>query len=551
MTELSCFPYAVGHSDEGVCLGIQIGPYYGLLDCGLADIALLRQARRADFAFCSHAHTDHAQGLRSLSEAFPGLPVYGSEVTARLLPLNWPNHPTSRFCRGLPWRTPIELAQGLTAQIWPAGHLPGAACLLLTYTTPQRTYSIFYTGDCFLSNGRLVEGLPLTELRGLRPDVLIVDGTYGTARHPHRRQQENQLAERVNKSLDSGTCVVFPAPVLGLGQELLMLTRSHHHFTGQPIDIWVDATIAGGCDAYLELLPYFPSAVQNFAQHQALFWDERVLPLARRLPTEAPLTVEQPAIFITHPTTHPAHYCHSYDGEWTVFLPYDSDLSLWQAQPVDERIELVGYDWLDALKTTTASGTVQVESYTMTNHCDGVGTTQLIHNLRPQHVIFTHGAADKLAELASLEELQSRYQLHLSTAHQPIELPLAESFWQPEPLRETAYEGEVEAAAHELMMRLPPHLAKDPRWVQLSDTGIIEARWQGDQLVIRGLNQQELLQSSARQATSVAHTCYYCRHLRGQRCRNSASPLFGLKVTPEGSCPVFERARQGPEFELS
>ena len=72
---------------------------------------------------------------------------------------------------------------------------------MLTYTTYERAYKLLYTGDFFLSNSRLVEGFRLEELRGIELDVLIVEGSYGTARHPHRRNQENQLS-RKNKSGD-------------------------------------------------------------------------------------------------------------------------------------------------------------------------------------------------------------------------------------------------------------------------------------------------------------------------------------------------------------
>jgi Cft2 family RNA processing exonuclease len=67
-----------------------------------------------------------------------------------------------------------------------------------------------YTGDFFLSNSRLVEGLPLEALRGLEPDVLIVEGSYGTARHPHRRNQENNLAERINQAIAGAKSVLMP-----------------------------------------------------------------------------------------------------------------------------------------------------------------------------------------------------------------------------------------------------------------------------------------------------------------------------------------------------
>ena len=70
-------------------------------------------------------------------------------------------------------------------------------------THPTAYYKLLYTGDFFLSNSRLVEGLRLDELRGLNLDVLLIEGSYGTSRHPHRRNQENQLAERIHRAISS------------------------------------------------------------------------------------------------------------------------------------------------------------------------------------------------------------------------------------------------------------------------------------------------------------------------------------------------------------
>lgn len=127
---------------------------------------------------------------------------------------------------------------------------------------------------------------------------------------------------------------------------------------------------------------------------------------------------------------------------------------------------------------------------------------------------------------------------------QKIDLPLAAAFWQPAPPRDSFYEGEVDMNSEGVQLKLPQSLERDPRWAQLADTGVVEASWQGNQLVIRGLNQQELMQVVPREGASAEQTCYYCRHLRGQRCRNPESPLVGLQVTSDGSCAVFERSSQ-------
>ncbi len=544
MTQLDCFPYGAGHGDEGVCLLVRMGPYRILLDCGLSDISALIGSTEiaevsdrvpADVVLCSHAHSDHAQGLLSLHRAFPQLPIYASEATTQLLQLNWLDEPgrIPQFVHALPWRSPVEFQDGLTAELFPAGHLPGAAAILLTYTPREgRSYSVLYTGDFFLSNSRLVEGLRLEELRGLRPDVVIVEGTYGTARFPHRRQQENQIAERISQALSDRHSVLLPLPMVGLGQELLMLLRSHHSFTGRDLDVWVDGTVASGCDAYLDLLPHLPASVQNFAKHQSLFWDDRIRPRVRRLhPEQRSLVGESPCIVLTDFSIDWQEFCEDTPERWLILLPHHLEESLIDVPPE-----------------------YAIETYLLAQHCDGASTTQFIHNLRPQHVIFVHGDPNYLSDLTGLDELHNRYHLHSPASGNLVELPIGETFLQPAP-PETTYEGELSEFGTVVTITLPDAITNDSRWRSLSDTGLVEARWQGQDLILRGLSQRELMTQNNERSPAWDNAekdcCFRCRHYRGQRCWNPASPLFNFKVTSDGYCPAFESAQTaiGPTRE--
>jgi Cft2 family RNA processing exonuclease len=573
MIELECIPFGVGHADEGVCLLVRMGPYRILLDCGLKDISSLQNLKipanqpfksaqsdlPADLLLCSHAHPDHARGLLALHQTFPQLPIYASEVTTHLLPLNWPELELAEIpllCQALPWRSPIEFGDGLSAELLPAGHLPGAAAFLLTYTPPQtrgntsrRSYTLLYTGDFFLSNSRLVEGLPLADFRELAPDVLIIEGTFGTARHPHRRQQENQLAERISQAFIQGFSVILPVPVFGLGQELLMLLRSHHYFTGRDLDIWVDQAIAAGCDAYLQILPHLPTTVQNFAQHQPLFWDQRVRPRVQRLePEQHQFASQSPCIILCDKPVDVSQYCHAVEHSWLLLLPQRpgqvSPLAQSRANSAPPLVDPV-MDAITRFQPQIQAGQLKVETYLLAQHCDGPGTTQMIHNLRPQHVIFVHGSPTYLADLTSLDELNNRYHLHCPGVGTRVELPIGEGLLQPNPTLETvaSYEGELNEFGTVITITLPEAIAADPRWQQFADTGLVEASWQGEALVLQGLSQRELLLGQGHYVMSDVSCCATCQHYRGQRCWNRASSLFGFKVTPEGYCPAFEPLR--------
>ncbi|MBD2103751.1 MBL fold metallo-hydrolase [Leptolyngbya sp. FACHB-261] len=563
--ELACLPLAVGHADQGICLQVRLGPHRVLLDCGLRDLSLLDEVM-ADLVLVSHAHPDHARGVLALHQARPKLPIYASEVTTHLLPLNWSgaDSEASRvgLCQALPWQTPVEVRPGLTVALLPAGHLPGAACILLNYDAGPQTYSVLYTGDFFLSNTRLVEGLPLENLRTLSPNVLILEGSYGTARHPHRRVQENQLAERVHQAINAGQSVLLPLPTLGPGQEVLMLLRSHHYFTGRELDIWVDGQVAEACDSYLAILSHLPASVQNFAQHQPLFWDERIKPRVRRVnsPQERSRLGCSPCVVLTDLYTDLGDYlptagqCEGPGQSWRVLLPQLPNGRA-DGREVGGRATIgqhnlpAGWEaWLQASRS--GSGTtdtpISVETYLLGDHCDGSSTTQLIHNLRPQHVVFVHGSETYLSDLANLDELRNRYQIHTPNPGLLVELPIGESFYAATPaaqaLPEVRYEGEVTELDELVSLDLPGEIKQDPRWRMFADTGLIEARWQGEELVLRGLTPRELLSASSETEPSPGsgRSCGSCRFFRGQRCWNPESPLSSFKVSPEGYCPAYE-----------
>jgi Cft2 family RNA processing exonuclease len=525
-----------------------------LLDCGLPNLAPLEavssMVESADLLFCSHAHRDHAQGLWAFAQRFPQVPIYASEVTTQLLPLNWMNQGQTlppQWGHALPWHTPLALTDDLTIQIWPAGHLPGAASALFTYRTPQRAYRVFYAGDFFMSNSRLVEGLPLEALRGLKPDVLILEGSAGTARHPHRRQQENQLAATLYHLWRQGRSLLLPVPTLGLGQELVVLLRSHHQFTGQDITVWVDSPVAAGCDAYLDLLPYLPSSIQNFARHQPLFWDERIRPRMRRLPNPAQPVTDHPCIVIGDQAMDLSSYCRSSAQPWSILLPADLASDLAQGMlALGEAGPTASFDWLQGLGPELATGQVDLHTYTLTSHSDRVGTTQLIHNLRPQHVVLIHGQPNHLADLAGLEELQTRYQLHLPTAGKPLDFALGDRFLQPA-APDLMFEAEILEAEEGVRLQLPDTLTADPRWRRLTDSGLVQVRWQGDELVLKGLSQRDLQRWLGLEDGVALQNCVHCRHRQGGRCGSITSPLYGMGVSPTASCQAFQAAAPAPQ----
>ena len=588
----------VTHGGSGLGLRLSLGPYQLLFDCGEVAAALLlkestavgqqfanqpvsealigsqnqsaelpgagQEARLAeppvDFVFCSHAHGDHSRGLLALHRAWPQLPMLASRATCHLLPLNWPDEDVPVFYQGLDWATPHALADDLMVELFPAGHLPGAAVMVVTYwpELPQnggtngreiKPIRVAYLGDCFLSATRCSPGLALDELRGLKPELLITEGTYGIERYPRRRQQENEWVEQLLTTLERERFVLMPVATLGLAQELIVLLRSHHHCTGQAFDIWVDEPVAQGCDRYLDLLAEMPQTTQNFAGNQSLFWDDRVRPYVHRLAASGLERAARPGLVLMHPASDWGQLLQKSDSAWELWLDRADRLSSSASGWATHRaFALQSPESLRVLASFLQTGALHLNSYQLTDHCDGLGTTQLIHNLKPQHLLLVHGGHEgALQDLSDLEELRSRYRVHLAEPGVEVSLSVSDSAFQPT-LSQQYYDGELQEDSHGIRLHLADEVAQDPRWQALSETGLLEVEWQGDGLFIRGLSPKELLgagdsqsnqQGLNRRPTDCCKTCCFYRH---QYCRNPDSPLDSVRVLAEGYCQEFQRS---------
>lgn len=506
-TILECLPLGIGQNGEGVCLDLRLGEYHFLLDCGLKDPSLLRQLAQTQKwvgAFCSHAHADHSRSLSSLQAIAPDIPIFTSAITSHLLADSF------AAVYALTPEVVIEVAPRLWIKIFLSGHLPGAAGIWLTYGGDQRDYNVVYTGDFYLTNSRLVAGLKLETLRGLKPDVLILEGSFGTNKHPQRRYQEQKLIEQINKAIANSESLLFPVPKVGIGQEILTLLRSHHSCTGRDLDIWLDDRVGEGCNLYLELIPYLPRAIQNFCQHQALFWDQTIPPYIHSLGHSSAST-------FTKNSTKSS----------LIFIDQESDWFLgshWQNLPLRIFIPELETEIITRLHNSA----IPFTTYLLADHSDITSTTQLIHNLKPHHLLFIHGQATNLEDLASLEELSNRYKIHCPAIATPLELHLEDTA--------LPYSGELTEIGAEIMLTLPMAITNDQRWLKFADTGLIEAHWQGTDLVIRGISQGEL-----RRSPTQLGTCSTCRFYLEEVCVNVTSPLVGRRVARDATCQGFEQ----------
>jgi metallo-beta-lactamase family protein len=272
----------------GSMLRIDAGGGALLVDCGLYQGRRAESWKRnrelsslaigADATILTHAHIDHSGSLPTLVRAgFAGAihatpatydlcsymlrdSAHLQEADAEYLNRKYADDPTfepivplyreadvlaalERFV-AIPYHHRFSPIPGVTATFLDAGHILGAAQVVLDVVEAGRTRRVVISGDL----GR--RGLPI--LRDPEPpprgaDAVVMESTYGDRRHGAFEALHDEVARIVGEAVDRRGKIVIPAFAVGRTQEVLYVLRELREAGRLPaIPVFVDSPLA--CD---------------------------------------------------------------------------------------------------------------------------------------------------------------------------------------------------------------------------------------------------------------------------------------------------------------
>ena len=239
------------------CLYVEIGPFRMVVDCGLHPKHTGRDALPnfgliedglLDFILITHCHLDHLGALPVLFRHQPQALVLMSQgsqiIAARMLrnscnvmkrqrdELNIREYPLFTMgeidelepkIMGLAFNHPKRFSgpdgQEIEITFYPAGHVAGAAGILLVYKRRR----IFFSGDVQFANQYTLDGaaFPTQKL-----DTLVMETTRGQTERPEdfdRESEAQRLVQQVGATIEGGGSVLIPAFALGRMQEILSI----------------------------------------------------------------------------------------------------------------------------------------------------------------------------------------------------------------------------------------------------------------------------------------------------------------------------------------
>ena len=424
--EITVTPLGGGTEIGGSCLLIEAGKARLLVDCGTRpkqrlsrlgppdlDIAL---ADDIDAVIITHAHNDHAGYVPALVARYPFMNVLTTADTAALLPTMW-NDSVKVFERTAhehvepgepadtpPYRTPqvlaaidririvalgriIEIADGVTAELFPAGHILGAAGVVITAGTSRVTV----TGDIstLSQNQASVSGLVVPDVaRG--SDLLVIESTYCRRGGSPRAREVERFVDTVRDTVNSGGRVLVPAFALGRAQEVVLTLRKE--LSGVPV-------LVDGLAKEISRIYEQQTADRN--NPLTIFGDDvhEIAPGTRR---EQYLAMRRGVIVTTSGmlTGGPAI-------TWARWLLPDPKAALLLSGYQDE--ESAGAELLaladDQASTFSLEGEpievqATVAKFALSAHADRAGLRSIVGDVRPSQVMLVHGFMSAQREFA-------------------------------------------------------------------------------------------------------------------------------------------------------
>ena len=317
--------YFLGGAMEigGSCIYVKAAEKRILLDCGirqsgskdpLPDFRTIQEQGGLDAIIISHAHMDHIGTLPIISKAYPDARIYMTAMTADLTRVllydslkimkykedEIPHYTEQDVLAMLERITPIRyqtefpVFDNFTLTFYPAGHIAGAACIYLV--TEDGT--LFYSGDFAAFAQRTIEGIHIPKLR---PDIAIVETTYGNRLHANRQVEERRLVELVRECIEQRRKILIPAFALGRAQEVLLILRAAIQ-NGEipPVLVYVDGMVRDINTMYTRNPTFLKNALgKRILKGNEPFYTKEIQPVAPNQKRDELLSGKDPVILVS------------------------------------------------------------------------------------------------------------------------------------------------------------------------------------------------------------------------------------------------------------
>jgi len=302
-------------------------------------------------------------------------------------------------CEKIDFHQQIEV-DGIRFTAYNAGHVLGACQFLIEIAGVR----ILYTGDFSREDDRHLMGAECNP--DWRPDVLIVESTFGVQVHETQRERERQFIEAIDRITRRGGKCLIPVFSLGRAQELLLILEEHWSKTPeiQQIPIYHASRLA---TRSLSIYRGFINSMNDRMKRLNDISNPWALQYISNLENPQDFDEPGPAVVLASPG----------------MLQNGTSRKLFEQWCSDPRngVIIAGYCvegtlakeiLLQPKEITSLSGrrlplTCEVKYVSFTAHSDFPGTYSYIKQLLPRHTVLVHGERSEMQRLH--DELRRKF----------------------------------------------------------------------------------------------------------------------------------------------
>lgn len=423
-----------------------------LLDCGLkirpdkptvAPTGILKRIKDINNVILSHAHFDHSGYIpRLIKDGYKG-DVHMTHPTKDIISVLWRDHLKIEGERHWTendmydalyqialhyYEREFKVADGITAKFYDAGHILGAASVLLDWDGQL----IFYTGDINTFQTPYHDGNKFPTLEDI--SLVISEATNGLRDLPNRRQPNKDFIEAIHQTRKRRGVSLVPTFALGRGQELEailarnligsdyqiycdgMLLKMNRIYRNYFHEYWVSKDILQWCKEHrLEVpfdLPNFIPISRNLADNLDTF-------------RKMIVTEDRPNIILSTSGMLEGGPIHTY-------LNYGGDrkenmiaLTGYQVEGTTGREVLEGartirlFDWGNS-RGTEAKIEAQVRHFSFSGHAQRNELIKMLKAIKGEKMIFVHSLEE--AAKAARSAFENKKNIYVPKMNQTIKI---------------------------------------------------------------------------------------------------------------------------------
>ncbi|KAG2129736.1 beta-lactamase-like protein [Suillus clintonianus] len=290
----------------------------------------------------------------------------------------------------------ITPCPGVSFTPYHAGHVLGACMFLIDIAGLK----ILYTGDYSREEDR---HLVKAEVPPVRPDVLIVESTYGVQSLEGRDEKELRFTSLVHSIIRRGGHVLLPTFALGRAQELLLILDEYwkKHPDLHNVPIYYASNLARKCMAvYQTYIHTMNSNIRSrFAKRDNPFVFKHISNLPqprgweRKIADGPPCVVlASPGFLQTGPSRELLELWAPDSRNGLIITGYSIEGTL-ARDIMTEPDEIVG------LKGNTIPRKISVDYLSFSAHVDYSQNSEFIELVKAQHVVLVHGEQTAMGRL--------------------------------------------------------------------------------------------------------------------------------------------------------